>query len=217
MSMTRKWSLLAAVLIVAVFVAGWFLLIAPKRSEAADLQDKAQTQSQANALLVQKLAQLKAQQADLPAQRAKLAVFRTQIPENPALPSLIRDLTAASRKVGASIDEMAPQPPVALVDPAAPITPVTTTGSVGAPAAAQLFGVPLGLKVSGSYFELEQFVNKLEGLKRSLLVTGFTVTPSSETDAQPGALTIEIQGQVFLAPEAAAPATPSTPVTATSK
>jgi Tfp pilus assembly protein PilO len=215
MSMTRKWSLLTAVLIAAVFVASWFLLISPKRSEAADLKSQAQTQSEANATLVQKLAELKAQQEDLPAQRARLAVFRTQIPNNPALPSLVRDLTAAARKVGASIDEMSPQPPMALVDPAAPVTATTGNGAAPAP---QLFGVPLTLKVSGGFFELEQYVNRLEGLKRSFLVTGFTVKPAEGTEAVPGSLTIEIQGQVFLAPPAAAPtAAASTPVTATSK
>jgi type IV pilus assembly protein PilO len=214
MSMTRKWSLLTALLIVAVFVASWFLLIAPKRSEAADLKAQAQSKSDANAALVQKLAQLKAQEAELPAQRAKLAVFRTQIPDNPALPSLVRDLTAAARKVGASLDEMTPQPPTALVDPTAPVT--ATTGTGAAPTA-QLFGIPMAMKVSGGYFELEQFVSKLEGLKRSFLVTGFTVKPSEETDALPDTLTIEIQGQVFLAPAPATTAAASTPVTATSK
>ena len=94
MSLTRKWSLLAAVLVVAIFAAGWFLLIAPKRTEANDLKTQAATQERDNAALVQKLAELKAQQAELPQQRAKLAVFRTQIPDNPALPSLVRNLTA---------------------------------------------------------------------------------------------------------------------------
>ena len=35
--------------------------------------------------------------------------------------------------------------------------------------------------MTGSYFELEQFLNKLEGLKRSFLVTGFTLGRPSRT------------------------------------
>jgi Tfp pilus assembly protein PilO len=213
MTVTRKWSLMAAVLVVAVFAAGWFLLIAPKRSDAASLKAKAQSQSQANALLVQKLAVLKAQQADLPKEQAKLAKFRSQIPDNPALPSLIRDLTAASRKVGVTIDEMTPQTPVASVStsvagaPAQPASP-----NQPAPTAAVLYQVPLGLKVSGSYFELEQFINKLEGLQRSFLVSGFTVSASESNDpAAPAGLTLDLQGQVFLS-SAASAAAPSTPV-----
>jgi type IV pilus assembly protein PilO len=205
---------MAGVLVVAIFVAGWFLLIAPKRADAASLKAKAQSQSAANALLVQKLAVLKAQQADLPKEQAKLARFRSQIPDNPALPSLIRDLTAASRTVGTTIDEMTPQTPVASVSTSATGTPVQPA-SPGQPAttSAVLYQVPLDLKVTGSYFELEQFINKLEGMRRAFLVSGFTVATSEGTDSVPSApstLTLDLHGQVFLS--AAAPATPSTPV-----
>ncbi len=236
MTVTRKWSLLAAVLAVAIFAAGWFLLVGPKRSEAASLRSETESQQQANSALVQKLAELKAQQAELPEQRARLAVFRTQIPDNPALPSLIRDLTAAGRSVGASVDEMTPGTPVVVVDTAAPIVaavPEATTDPEAAadPAAAPvepvvaapsalLYSVPLNMKISGSYFELEQFVNKLEGLKRSFLVAGFTVTPTVSTVAPEGTLTLDLQGKVFLAPEAAealATTLEPTPVPATSE
>jgi type IV pilus assembly protein PilO len=263
MSVTRKWSALAAVLVLAILAAGWFLLVSPKRSEAADLQSQAATQEAANAKLVSELEQLKAQQAELPAQRAELATMRKQIPDNPALPTLIRSLTEAGRKVGVSIDTMSPAVPVAVVDPAAAVAaPVPTTESSSAtsessstgsessessestessasadstaasttstaaapPAAPTLFQVPLTLEVSGSYFELEQFVNKLEGLKRSFLVTGFTLAPSTEgtsgttgsttaaSGPAPGDLTLSLQGRVFLSPPVSATATPTTPV-----
>ena len=171
MTVTRKWSLLAALLVLAIVATGWFLLIAPKRSEASDLRTKTLSQDEANDRLTQQISVLQAQQAELPAQRARLAVLKTRIPENPALPTLIRSLTAAGRKVGATIDTMSPAVPVAVVS-AAPVTPVappaeaTTTEPsdsappaapapvVAAPAAASLYEVPLTLSVSGSYFEL---------------------------------------------------------------
>ena len=233
MSVTRKWSLLAAVLVIAIFAAGWFLLVSPKRSEAAGLREQTVSQEDANARLLQQLEVLKAQQAELPKKRAELAVMRTQIPDNPALPTLIRDLTAAGRKVGASIDSMAPAVPVPAVaaTPAAPVATTETTGTTesggtgttpaapAAPPAPSLYQVPLTLNVTGSYFELEQFINKLEGLKRSFLVTGFTLTPASGADASgtgtstepnapaPGDLTLALQGRVFLAPTTAPAAT----------
>jgi len=174
---------------------------------------------------------LKAQQAELPKKRAELAVMRTQIPDNPALPTLIRDLTAAGRKVGASIDSMAPALPVPAVAAAPAVATAETTGTAestgeegttpaapAAPPAPSLYQVPLTLNVSGSYFELEQFINKLEGLKRSFLVTGFPLSPATGGDAAaaststepnapaPGDLTLALQGRVFLAPTTA-PAT----------
>ncbi len=117
MTDTRKWSALAVVLVAAIFAASWFLLISPKRSEAAELKGKAVSRADANARLEQQIQVLKAQQEDLPRQRARLATLRRQIPDNPALPSLIRDLTAAGRKTGVSIDSMSPAVPVALVAP----------------------------------------------------------------------------------------------------
>lgn len=229
MTVTRKWSLMAALLVLAILAAAWFLLISPKRGEAAALRATTATQEEANARLTQQLSVLQAQQADLPAQRARLAVFKTRIPENPALPTLIRDLTAAGRKVGATIDTMTPGLPLELVGaqplvPVAPPAPATDASTAGAdaavpaapvappaPVAGSLYQVPLSLTVTGSYFELEQFVNKLEGLKRSFLVTGFTVTPASSEDATEGDLSIALTGRVFLSPPAA-PVTPQTPV-----
>ncbi len=236
MTIARKWSLMAAVLVLAIVAAGWFLLISPKRGEAAALRTKAASEEAANERLLQQLSVLKAQQAELPAQRAKLAVARTQIPDNPALPTLIRDLTSAGRKVGVSIDAMSPAVPTPVVLPqVAPVAPPATTtesessgeaaGEAGttpapatpvAPPAPSLYQVPLSLTVSGSYFELEQFVNKLEALKRSFLVTGFTlaVNEQNSSDAaatvSTGALKLELQGRVFLSPEGALTTTPAT-------
>jgi type IV pilus assembly protein PilO len=214
MTLTRKWSLLAVVLAGAVFAAGWFLLIAPKRSEAADLRDQAVAQEDANARLEQKLAVLKAQQEDLPKQRARLAVIQTQIPDNPALPTLIRDLTAAGRKTGATISALAPAAPVPVVTAAVVPVVAESDGEAAAPTtpAASLFQVPLEVKVGGSYFELEQFVNKLEGLKRSFLVTGFTLSEPTDPEAAAGDLLLSLQGRVFLAPPAAETSTTPQPV-----
>ena len=214
MTDTRKWSAVAVVLVAAIFAAGWFLLVAPKRTEAADLQAKKVSQEGTNTSLEQKLQQLKAQQADLPQKRARLAAITTKIPTNPALPSLIRDLTAAGRKIGVSIDSMAPSAPLAVVAAApgavaAAPAPVPAAGTSDA-----LYQVPLTLNVTGSYFELEQYVSKLEGLKRSFLVTGFNVGPATIAKAPEGALTITISGRVFLTqPVAPAAVTPVAPAT----
>lgn len=232
MTVTRKWSLLAAVLVLAIFAAGWFLLISPKRGEAAALRADTVTQEDANSRLEQKIAMLQAQQADLPKQRARLAVIRRQIPNNPALPTMIRNLSAAGKKVGISLDSMAPSLPEPVVLPlpvaaaansaatagTSSSTTDSTTGASGtttaatpaAPPAPSLYQVPLKVQVTGSYFELEQFVNKLEGLKRSFQVVGFTIGEPTSDEATAGDLMLELSGRVFLAPEAATAASAAT-------
>jgi Tfp pilus assembly protein PilO len=239
MSMTQRWSFVAFVAALAVLAGGWFLLVSPKRGEAADLKSQATKQDSTNAGLVQQLAILKEQQADLPTQQARLAVLGQRIPTDPALPGLVRSLSAAARQSGVSLDELTPTTPVPLAGPvaAAPVAaPATTTDSsstdatsdtsapapVAAPAAPTLLQIPLEAKVSGSFFELEQFVNKLEGLQRSFLVSGFTIAPltasgaaatTTTTTTATGDLVLTLQGRVFLAPKAVA-AAPTTPVAA---
>jgi hypothetical protein len=223
MTVSRKWSLVAMFLVVAIFAAGWFLLIAPKRSEASDLQAQAASQDNANAKLQDQVQMLMAQQAELPQQRAKLAVLRKQIPDNPALPTLIRNLTAAGRKTGVTIDSLAPTLPVPVVTSAQPIVATTTTEDsaaaasesdteaapavVAAPPAPTLYQVPLKVV-------LEQFVNRLEGLRRSFQVTGFTVEPAATegTTEGTGDLQLALDGRVFISPPASTTTTPTTPV-----
>ena len=55
MTDTRKWSALAVVLVAAIFAASWFLLISPKRGEAAELKGRAVTRADANARLEQQI------------------------------------------------------------------------------------------------------------------------------------------------------------------
>jgi Tfp pilus assembly protein PilO len=242
MSMTRRWSLLNAVLIVGILAASWFLLVSPKRSDASAISAKATAQQASNDALVQQLNQLKAQSLDLPKQKAKLAVMRRQIPNNPALPSLIRDLTAAGKKVGVEVVSMKPGPPVAAavtVPVAAPVPPAggtdtTATGTTSttaqgatptavAPVAAPLYLVPLQLEITGSYFEVEQFINKLEGIQRTFLVTGFSLKPGSgaattatttTTTGTTDGLSLSLTGQVFLAPNVASSTPAAAPVAA---
>lgn len=220
--------MLTAVLIVGILAASWFLLVSPKRIEAADLRGQATEQQANNDALVQQLTVLKAQSLDLPKQRAQLAVFRKQIPDNPALPTMIRELTAAGRKVGVQVLSMSPGTP-APATVAIPVAPVATTESgttesstssestsAAAPpaAAASLYLLPLNLEITGSYFEVEQFLNKLEGMRRSFLVTGFTLTPgdtSADSSTGSSELSLSLTGRVFLSPElASAPAVTST-------
>jgi Tfp pilus assembly protein PilO len=231
MSVTRKWSLLTAVLIIGVLAASWFVLVAPKRSAAADLRDQATKQQADNQALVQQLSELKAQSLDLPNQKAKLAVLGKQVPDNPALPTLIRDLTAAGRKVGVQVLSMKPGVPALAVvaAPAVPVAaPATTTSTTSATAGtvtpapvapAALYVVPLSLDVTGSYFEVEQFINKLEDMQRKFLLTGFTLKASDGAGATgstvavaSGGMDLTLTGQIFLAPNVAS--STSTPAAA---
>ncbi|HEY5183741.1 MAG TPA: type 4a pilus biogenesis protein PilO [Actinomycetes bacterium] len=223
MTRTRQWTVGTALLVVLMLVAGWFLLISPKRSEAADLQTQTTAQMAQNASLQNQIAVLQSQAKNLPAQQAELAAIRQHLPDNPALPGLVRSLTDAAAKSGVTLVSLAPSTPAAAPAPkttapsgtsaTAPATGTGQSAAAAAAAGATLQMVPIVVTVTGSYYDTEQFLNKVEGLTRSFLVTGFSVTPAesqASSGASTGDLTTAIQGRVFYTPAAAAAPTTAT-------
>ncbi len=212
MNRTRKLSVMTAVLILAVFAAGWFLLVAPKLSDAAALRDKVTKQEQANQTIEAQIVTLQALAKDLPSKTAELAALHRQLPADPALPSLIRNLTAAARASGVELVSLAPTAPTALAPAGAP----ATVADPKAAASEAVFQIPLVLALEGGYFELEHFLSKLEALKRAMLVTGFDVASApaaaavgtgTAADGDTNNLTMSVKARVFMRsqPTAVAP------------
>jgi type IV pilus assembly protein PilO len=186
MDKMKQWVALTVVGVIAVLAAGWFLLVSPKRSEAADVRVKVAAEQSKDSQLQTQLAMLKTLAKNLPQQQAKLAAVAAKIPDNPALPALIRGLSAAADSAGVELTSLAPGTPA----PVAPATPAasapTVPGKPAAPAAGSaaaagtavagtLQAIPLTVNVVGSYFQVEQFFDQVESLTRAFKVTGFTL------------------------------------------
>lgn len=231
MDKLKQWVALTLVGCLGIMAVGWFLLVSPKRTEAAEVREQAVSQEATNAGLRTKLDVLKAQAKDLPKKQADLARVAAKIPDNPGLPSLIRALTAASTTAGVELVSVVPKPPVAgaattavAAAPAAP-APAAAPPVAGAPAAAppsagSLASIPLDINVVGGYFEVAQFVAALENLPRALRVTNLKIAPGvSPTDkdktstADGRSLTTTITGSVYMAANRPA----ATPVVAPAK
>ena len=218
MTKTRTWSAATAALCVLLIVAAWFLLIAPQRAEAADLRDQTLAQDQANQQSRLKIQQLKAQYAQLPAKQAELAVIKQQLPDNPALPTLIRSLSAMADASGVTLVSLAPATPAPVVAAAAPVaapaaagtTPVAARGSSTA-----LQGIATTLVVRGDYASSTLFVQKLQAasatkagaqMARAFLVQSVKVAPNAAPDSAgsttgkktKGEVLMTVTGQVFV-------------------
>jgi Tfp pilus assembly protein PilO len=222
MDKLKQYVVLTVVASLVVLAAGWFLLVSPKRSQAADLRTQAAAQVTANAQLETQLQVLKAQAKDLPKQQARLAAVAAKIPSNPALPALVRALTTASTSAGVELISVTPSSPT-LVAGAAPTAgtapaataPAATGSTVAAPAvdAGQLAAIPLTLNVVGGYFQVEQFVSNLESLPRSMRVTNLKLVPGTNpvkpttTATVPDGKTLvtTVTGMVYMAANRAAP------------
>ncbi len=176
MTKLKQWVALTVVAALALAAGGWFLLVSPKRAEAADLTGQATAQDGTNSGLRNKLAVLKAQSVKLPAEQAKLAAVSTKIPANPALPALIYSLTAASDAAGVQFLSLTPGQPTAQAKPAAPAVKADGTTAPAAKAST-LQTIPVAISVNGGYFETEQFLAALEDLPRAFRVTVLGVAP----------------------------------------
>lgn len=211
-SKMKQWTALAVVAAVVILAGGWFLLVSPKRSDAAALRSQTADRQRANEVLSGQIAALKAQAKGLPAQQAKLAAVAAKIPNNSAMPSLIRSLNAAASDVGVELVSMAPAAP-ATVAPAGPAAGTAATAgrttavsASGASAVGTLQQIGVNLNVVGGYFQVAEFLDRLESLSRAFRVTGFTLTPGlnpvKPSASQPSTdsgkvLTAAITGQVF--------------------
>ncbi len=201
MDKMRQWSILTAVAVIAVMAAGWFLLVSPQRSHVSSLHSQAVSQTQANQSLQTQVTQLEDQKKGEPAEQRKEADIDAKVPDNPALPTLIRQLSAAAVSAGVSLTSIAPGAPAADTAAAtAPTTTTTTTGTTttgttptaGAPAApaAALAKIPVSVTVTGSYANIQRFFHSVESLTRATTVDGWTLTTggtASSTSAAPSA------------------------------
>jgi Tfp pilus assembly protein PilO len=232
MEKMRQWSILTAVGVVAVLAAGWFLMVSPQRSHAADVRTQSASQESTNNQLRARLAQLEAQKKGLPAQQRLLDQIAAKIPATPELPALIRQLSTAAQAAGVDLVTLAPAQPavVTATRPAKPVAPSTTgtTGTAGstattatagatattAPAATPLLQIPVSVTVRGTYFNLNTFFRNVEKLTRAMLVPQFKIIPATSTAGAPGdkaqvtdELTATLSTIVFESPAATVPAT----------
>jgi hypothetical protein len=126
---------LAAALVLIVVLAGWFLMVAPKRSKAAELETKTES---AQFELTATRRFLKSSTGRKSA--ARLASLTRAVPAEPRMSGIVRQLSRAARSAGVRIDGITP----ALM--------VSTTGGQA---------IPIAVIAEGHYFRLQKFVHLL--------------------------------------------------------
>jgi Tfp pilus assembly protein PilO len=220
MTRLRQLWMLTALGSLAALAGGYFLLVSPQANKAAALRDEAETQLQANKQLQTQIAMLNKQKKDLPNQQGKLNRFAAMIPNNPALPSLIRGLSDAADVSGVELVSLAPQVP-AWSKPAG-TNGAAIAGTIPAPNGTVLVDIPVAMTVTGTYGQISQFFHEVEKLRRVMLVSGFSVAPGGPQNLTVGAtttadgdlLTATIGSTVAMTAKAPAPVAPPAPAAA---
>jgi Tfp pilus assembly protein PilO len=224
---TARWSTGTAVVCLLLLAAAWFLLVAPRRSEAADLSDQTVTGQQQNDQLRAQIDQLKAQSTQLSTYRADLAGVVQQLPADAQMPQLVRSLSTLAGASGVVVDTLTPSSASALTATAtsggaasAASAPAAASASTAKASTAKGTGVvqiPISLVVHGDFFQAIAFLQKLQTqLTRAFLVNAIQVAQS--TGAGSGQVQLSLTGAVFAWPaggQANAAATPTATATAT--
>ncbi|MDP9101916.1 MAG: type 4a pilus biogenesis protein PilO [Actinomycetota bacterium] len=213
MEKLRQYVALTVVLVLAILAAGWFLLVSPERTKAAQINASAASRMAENAGLETQLRVLKQERDDLPKKQAELAAVAAKIPDSRSLPALIRALTTVTASAGVELLTItpgattltAPTAAVAAVPSAAGARPVVGR-RVPSATAGQLGTIPVTLAVAGTYYNIERFLAGIEELPRAMRVTSLSlalgtglVKAGTAPAANSGSLLANISAQVYTA------------------
>lgn len=189
-------TLIMVVLAVVVAAASWFLLIKPKRQEAADLQTKVEQAQSAMDAATAKASAAAAARAQYGRDYATVVRLGKAVPTDDDIASLVYQLDASAEKTGVDFRS------VAVTESAAPsgssgaaAKPQEGQGGTDAAAGGQTLPgevtkVPITLSFTGGYFQMTRFLREVER---------YTITKGEDIDVR-GRL-ISIDG-VTLAPGA---------------
>ena len=161
----------AALLIVAVF---YFLLWKPTSNKiSTESSALAQAQQQLTTLNGQ-VSSLKSFQQQLPAAQAEANRLTSAVPTTPELSNFILALNSISQKSGISFISISPAQAIAA---SVGSSTATTTANPN------LYQVQVGLQVGGGYFQVLDFINRLDHLPRLVIVNSINLTSSNSTNA----------------------------------
>lgn len=185
----RNINLLVFVLAIVAVTALYFLLIfRPQSNKIQDARDRADSEEQRVRQLELELNRLLALQKDAPALREQAAKFESAMPSDPRLADFILQVQEAANASGIEWVSVSPTPPVAGT--------VTTVSNI-----------TMQMAVNGGYFQVQDFIVRLENLKRAVKVNTLNL------GAGPGGLpnlTATLGMQMYVSTPAATTATPPT-------
>ena len=197
-TVAQRWYAGAAAASLGVLAAGYFLLVSPQQSNASDLTAQAAAVEQANVAAQHQVEALKAEYQDLPALQSQVAAIRTRLPQTPEEPTLLRTISALAKSSGVTLTSIGVQTP-------------TSVGSATA-GGGQVKQLPLNLDITGSFANTRLFLNGVESMQRSMMVTAISINRASAGAAtatagtQVDGIHTVITARVFMA---SAPSTPT--------
>lgn len=176
--MTRQAAILSALGVVLILVLFYFFAFQPKNEELELIQEETDAAIAQQATLEARIAALQEVRLRAPEIEAALAAAESIIPREAALPSALRQLQLAADDSGVELISIAPGRP-----------------AVGEGEAAELSTLTLSLAVEGSYFQLVDFLRRIED--PAITPRGIEWTSGTVGASQYPVLSVALSGEMY--------------------
>lgn len=185
----RRQIALAGAGLVVVLTLVFVFLIRPVSSDISEVKaqiEAAKTEESTLRVQLQSLRQAEQNATEIAAQLAK---FDLLLPKTSDIPAFIRQVQDASNLSGITLSSIAPSPP----------TPLSAGPGVDPVVVGQgVFTLNVVLQVSGGFFRLESFLQRLENLQRVVMVNNMSIAPAVELETGLFTLNSTITLQLFV-------------------
>ena len=165
--MNRRAIGIGAAVFVVFLLLWYFVAWNPQQSKLHKAQKRKEAAEQQADELTQAINRLRAAQRNEPLQRAQLELLRTAIPDDPNLGQFILDVN--DRAAAAGIDFVS-------ISPTLPTTAPTTTPASAASPTAPPAQITVSLQITGGYFQVIDFINRLADLPRILVLDTLNIS-----------------------------------------
>jgi Tfp pilus assembly protein PilO len=156
-------TVISGVLVAVVIVGAWWMfLFSPLRSDASKVDDEIETAQSETRSLETQVKQIEDLERTAPEREAELDRLRKLVPEDTELASFIDEANALGAATGVKWVSVAPAQP--------------TAEAVGT--------ISLAIQIEGGYFEVLDYLNRMENLSRLVVIDQVSLTTNDETGAE---------------------------------
>lgn len=176
----RIWISAGAAVIVVLVAVGWFLLISPKYTEAADIRAQADTTRTQQLTLKRKLTELQKQSTQLAEFQAVLTKNEKALPSGSGVPDFLRQLQSSGDLAGVVVSNVTVAPP----------TLVANSSTV--------YEVAMTMNADGTSDQLGAFLVRLQNVQPRAVLIGSANLVTQDA----GAATLNLMLKAFVVPPA---------------
>jgi Tfp pilus assembly protein PilO len=178
----------SALAAIAIIVVWWLFLFSPARSNASKVNSDIDAAKEEGRTLDTQVKQLRDLERHAPEIKAQLDKLRQAVPASPDLASFIDQANQIATDTGVKWASVAPSDP---------------TGSAAAGTPTTSNEIQLAISVSGGYYEVLDYLNRLDNMPRLVKVDQLGLTGGTDENGQQS-LTASVTARMFVQPAAAA-------------